>query len=532
MDVEGLKETENLGENTSNDNERNLKDFDCGNSRESSIQDRKETTTSDLNTTSLNTGNMNKEIFQKPGALSAIAMEYCSSDSESEEVDESENLQMEIISKDKQNTIANDKPEMETISNQISEVEIINSEKSQLEVEILNNVKSEIEIINIIKPEVTILKEYRPHSEINCSSDEADSEEDSSSSDDDSESSSESESSSASSGDDSNEIKKVERSENTKQRVRRKSKGEFDDLPPIEDLKINVPEVLCDPLGEVAWIVDQMVVVRPKPGKPTLNLESILFVERGRRVLGRVFDVFGQVSDPHYCVRFNNSKHIEGNNIKVGMNVYFCPNTEYTTVVFLHDLTKMKACDPTDDDEAPQFSDDEEEQAYYQNLRKQQKNEKADTESGIPTKKKRAGHKSSGGKKNSTDWKSHHPWNTKRNIQSQRQTGVQTQQVASPQDSYSQNWYGSVPYQQNLWPPVPVFPNPAWPMYYPPPSYRGFRPQMGYSSSFQNPRFSNSTSWNVRNQMPSQNLQQDNLPVTNTIALNPPPPPPFPPPEM
>lgn len=60
MDVEGLKETENLGENTSNDNERNLKDFDCGNSRESSIQDRKETTTSDLNTTSLNTGNMNK----------------------------------------------------------------------------------------------------------------------------------------------------------------------------------------------------------------------------------------------------------------------------------------------------------------------------------------------------------------------------------------------------------------------------------------------------------------------------------------
>ena len=30
-----------------------------------------------------------------------------------------------------------------------------------------------------------------------------------------------------------------------------KPKGEFDDLPPIEDLKISVPEVLCDPLGEV-----------------------------------------------------------------------------------------------------------------------------------------------------------------------------------------------------------------------------------------------------------------------------------------
>lgn len=30
-----------------------------------------------------------------------------------------------------------------------------------------------------------------------------------------------------------------------------KPKSEFDDLPPIEDLKISVPEVLCDPLGEV-----------------------------------------------------------------------------------------------------------------------------------------------------------------------------------------------------------------------------------------------------------------------------------------
>ena len=28
-------------------------------------------------------------------------------------------------------------------------------------------------------------------------------------------------------------------------------KSELDDLPPIEDLKISVPEVLCDPLGEV-----------------------------------------------------------------------------------------------------------------------------------------------------------------------------------------------------------------------------------------------------------------------------------------
>lgn len=30
-----------------------------------------------------------------------------------------------------------------------------------------------------------------------------------------------------------------------------REKGEFDDLPPIEDLQISVPQVLCDPVGEV-----------------------------------------------------------------------------------------------------------------------------------------------------------------------------------------------------------------------------------------------------------------------------------------
>ena len=97
-------------------------------------------------------------------------------------------------------------------------------------------------------------------------------------------------------------------------------KSELDDLPPIEELQISVPEVLCDPLGEVAWMVEQLVVVKPKAGKPTLNLDTVLFVERGQRTLGKIFDVFGQVSEPHYCVRFNNSEHIEKCDIKVGLN--------------------------------------------------------------------------------------------------------------------------------------------------------------------------------------------------------------------
>lgn len=38
---------------------------------------------------------------------------------------------------------------------------------------------------------------------------------------------------------------------NIKKQKNNEIKNELDDLPPIEDLKISVPEVLCDPLGEV-----------------------------------------------------------------------------------------------------------------------------------------------------------------------------------------------------------------------------------------------------------------------------------------
>lgn len=40
-----------------------------------------------------------------------------------------------------------------------------------------------------------------------------------------------------------------------------KPTSEFDNLPPIEDLKISVPEVLCDPLGEVLHISNTLFFV-------------------------------------------------------------------------------------------------------------------------------------------------------------------------------------------------------------------------------------------------------------------------------
>lgn len=216
-------------------------------------------------------------------------------------------------------------------------------------------------------------------------------------------------------------------------------KSELDDLPPIEDLKISVPEVLCDPLGKVAWMVEQLVVVKPEPKKPTLNLDTVLFIQRGGRALGRIFDVFGQVSEPHYCVRFNSSDHIKESDIKVGMTVYYCPNTEYTSLVFLHELLKMKGID-ANADEPPEFSDDEEERAYYEQLKEKQSNNASQTD--VPSKRKRLS-------KPKTGWQSNHPWN--RNPQANRQnfhSRADTQFAPTQSDLQSQDLWRHF-YQSN-----------------------------------------------------------------------------------
>nr|CAD7572192.1 unnamed protein product [Timema californicum] len=141
----------------------------------------------------------------------------------------------------------------------------------------------------------------------------------------------------------------------------------LDDLPPIEDLHISVPEEDCKELGKVCSIVDKLVVVQPNPNTPTLNLDSVLFLECGKRALGHIFDVFGQVKAPYYCVRFNSPEHIETAGVQVGTIVYCAPKSPYTEYVFLNQLLSMRGSDASwkHNNEPPprllDYSDDEEE---------------------------------------------------------------------------------------------------------------------------------------------------------------------------
>lgn len=112
-----------------------------------------------------------------------------------------------------------------------------------------------------------------------------------------------------------------------------------------------------------------VVIESTKPAMLPLDIDTVLFLEKGSRTLGKIFDVFGQISQPAYCVRFNSELQIADNNIVVGMPVYCAPKTDYTSIVILQNLMKTKGSDaswendiePTD--KHTEYSDDEAERS-------------------------------------------------------------------------------------------------------------------------------------------------------------------------
>jgi len=159
----------------------------------------------------------------------------------------------------------------------------------------------------------------------------------------------------------------------SKQNGKQKNKtAEFSlsDLPPIEDLHISVPEFECVELGRISSIVDTLVVVQSLPNKPAVDVDTVLFLEKGKRPLGKVFDVIGPVATPYYCVRFNSADHIkEQKGVEKGTEVFLAPRTPHTSFIFFEQLLKMKGTDASwkDDQETPaafaDYSDDEAERA-------------------------------------------------------------------------------------------------------------------------------------------------------------------------
>lgn len=79
------------------------------------------------------------------------------------------------------------------------------------------------------------------------------------------------------------------------------------------------------------------VVIQAYKDMPALNLDTVLFLQEGKP-FGKIFDVFGPVVEPYYCVRFNSNDDIKDKNISINQMVYCAPKTNYTNYVFLAQL--------------------------------------------------------------------------------------------------------------------------------------------------------------------------------------------------
>ncbi|KAF5291547.1 hypothetical protein FQR65_LT01860 [Abscondita terminalis] len=156
----------------------------------------------------------------------------------------------------------------------------------------------------------------------------------------------------------------------------------LDDLPPVPDLSklsISLKEGECIQMGNVTSIVDRLVMIQSLPNVPAYDFDTLLFLDEGKRPLGHVYDVMGQVTSPMYVVRFNSKQEIESKGITKGLPIYSAPNTEHTQYVFLKELMKIKGSDASwrGDNEVPvefvDFSDDEAEYSFSkQNLNEQE----------------------------------------------------------------------------------------------------------------------------------------------------------------
>jgi len=171
------------------------------------------------------------------------------------------------------------------------------------------------------------------------------------------------------------EEEELERSGATKNPPRTKNELQLSELPPVQDLDFTVNESEVTKIGVIRSSVDELVVIESLPGNPAIDIDSVLFLDHGKRALGRVFDVIGPVALPYYCVRFNSKDHIQEKSVSPGMDVFYAPQSnEFTAYVFLDQLMKLKISDASwkDDEEPPpqflQYSDDEEERKAKQEM--------------------------------------------------------------------------------------------------------------------------------------------------------------------
>lgn len=160
-----------------------------------------------------------------------------------------------------------------------------------------------------------------------------------------------------------------------------KTEHEIDlEIPPFQSETID-PNIELKILGDITEIVGTTVVVStPSDTEISVLVEDSPVFNKSHQTVGKVFEVFGKVSNPKYTMKYRSVDEMDPDSILVGNTVYFAP--QLSTYVFTNKLKAQKFTDASNafdeelDEKDQEFSDDEKEAAFKKKNKKRKVNTK------------------------------------------------------------------------------------------------------------------------------------------------------------
>ena len=139
-------------------------------------------------------------------------------------------------------------------------------------------------------------------------------------------------------------------------------------------------------LGIVFSLLPEQIIIQSTVIHAPLDLKSII-CNSERKVIGRICETFGPVSNPFYVITKNPSSAIageEGESVEVGTKVFYSPS--FSHIVAMTELSKRRGCDASNqfdqelDESEMECSDDEQERAKKTQRKKRSYREKTKEE--------------------------------------------------------------------------------------------------------------------------------------------------------
>jgi H/ACA ribonucleoprotein complex non-core subunit NAF1 len=171
--------------------------------------------------------------------------------------------------------------------------------------------------------------------------------------------------------------------------IKTKDEVTLDELPAPERVELVLdPSLKLEKIGRVISKVDKLLVIQSlRAGEAgngelaPLDEDTILF-DANRKSLGKIFEIFGPVTNPFYSIRFGtvNEPEERGLAVSTGEIIHVAQSPTYTKFIFnVDEIRRLRGSDASwsNDNEPPveylEYSDDEQEQEAKRALKNKNK---------------------------------------------------------------------------------------------------------------------------------------------------------------